>query len=1278
MGTLPLLARSGPLAIIQEAVDAVGRGEVVAISIIGDPGTGRTRLLDEAARILDERQVTVHRVAAFQATRTTPRETADRLSLPFDGSGPVALLVDDAQWIDATSLALIRAALANAGQGLMVLLAHSPIGGFERFAFESLAETSRRVGTYREIVLGRLTVDDLDPLVGGGRAGELAAFMIEASGGLPGALSEVVGRSVDEGTLRWEDGVLVMAGLHMPAQRRMGDRLAGLDATSRHLAELCAVAGRPVPVRVAAQALDVSAREVLEIGEGLGRQGFIQETPEGFAAVGSRVAEELGTTRRAFLSGELADAEMALGISDREPGIVGQHFLAAARWADAVPLLARAGLELAGRQHLAEAYPLIDGALDAYEQANLRDPDLEGRLRLGRATCFRLAGWSGRAAEDLDLAIALLAGEDRIAALGYAAQVADDRQRPQEGEWMLAEGMLEALIAGRRGSLGSLLTLHARTLARIGFSREADAELAKGLSVLAADGSAAQRHWGRYNAAWVAFDRGRARDAEALFSQLVDEAEQIGGQALLADREAWWARALFMAGRPDAALEARERSIEHADMGAGPVFLAHMALAEGAIRFGAWETAFDAADETLAIVLHQLPAWENSARYLRARALQGAGWVDEAAEEAVRALAVCPDGVNGRRWWVKIRVLQLELAADSGADWPATEALDLTDELLQSEWYLSAVRLMTIRATAEKDPSLAKEAMALADQLGVAGPAAEAAHAGSLWNTPEAAAVIASVKATAGHVPEAWRQGWEAQASIAAALSAPEVDDQAYEEASRRLAESLDQAFEEAGLGPAERLISPAQRRARGLVRRRKRPFRWTPLRIAAAVIGVVILGSGAGLAGGLFGGGTTVISQVIQQPATPAQPTTTRPLEIWETELGPPGKDVVVGQWSFGGDTEDEDQLALNTGASGRAGVWSADGYYWKYAAAGKVDSSPAVLGEIVIFGSDDGGVYSIAMPSGAPPLWIDDSSSAGIEGSPVLGAHSSGSSLVPTSGVRVYWASKDGVLRIRSDARKQTAQVFRFPADGALAGQVEASPLVLHGSIYVATTGGVLYAVDASEPFDERWSVDLGSPIRATPAAADGILYVGTENGVLWAVDEETGQKRACFESGDTIVSPPVIAEDTVLIPARDAQTLYAVEKGSCRLQAGILLSAPVTSSPAYADGMVYVAVGNFVEVWDLEARELAWQFPGVEQVGALAGRAGWPAVGDGVLYFTSEEPYLYAVDITTHKELWRFKLDSRVVNRPAIMDGAVVVADRSGMVWAIGCTDPPACGR
>ncbi len=60
--------------------------------------------------------------------------------------------------------------------------------------------------------------------------------------------------------------------------------------------------------------------------------------------------------------------------------------------------------------------------------------------------------------------------------------------------------------------------------------------------------------------------------------------------------------------------------------------------------------------------------------------------------------------------------------------------------------------------------------------------------------------------------------------------------------------------------------------------------------------------------------------------------------------------------------------------------------------------------------------------------------------------------------------------------------------------------------------------------------------------------------------------------------------------------------------------------------------------------------------------------PAITDGVVYFGSLDSNLYAVDIKTGQEKWRFKTENGIDSSPAVVDGAVFFASLDKNLYAV----------
>lgn len=1283
---LSVRARSRALESLDEAVERVAAGETVVVSLQGSVGSGRTALLDEFAHRLDTGGVAVRRAKAYAADQTRPGAVAGELGLEGDTSeGPLAFLIDDAQWMDTTSLGQLHLGVAEHTGGCLVALA--PERDADSLGIDKLADTAGRRGSYFSLVLDPLTVRDVEPALGGSEdeAEALAETLVERSQGLADDLDRLVDEWLEAGILERSSSGLVLVGEPPAARATLIEAIAALPRPERRAVEAASLAHRPLSLAMMAHLLGGDTDDALEAGERLSEHGLLRETPQGFAAVtdvdAGRVADGLGDVRRAATYGSLAGAAVAAGLDRAEPSLVGRYYLRATMWNEALPLLADAGLDLASQQRFGEALPLVEDALLAYENGAVDDPELEGRLRFARAQAFRFGGWPERAGADLEVAVSRLSGTLRIAALGYGGQVADDRQRPQESEEYLARALYEAVHQGEPAMQGSLLTLLARTLERLGFAVESDAVMAKGRALLDLHGDQAQRYRGRYNRAWIAFDRGQAKLADSLFTACTDEAAELGGSDYVADVEAWLSRALFVTGDVTRALQVRDSAILHADRAGstGPVFLSHMALAEGAAIYGRYEEALEAADEMLGLVLRQLPGWENAARYLRAQALFGLERLDEASEEIALAMDATPEGIDGKRWRDKIRVLQMQIETARGAPWPEEEANRLEDDLLGNNWYAVAVSLMTARAVHEKDPASGAEAAALAMQLGAPVAAAQAVQVGKGWDAEGAGAVIAAVKVVEQNMPEEWREGFRAMPAIAPALAAPDVDEENFRDAAAALDQQLQNALEEAGLADIDSLLSPAQRQARGLRRRRRRRPAWFA---AAAAAVVLIVGVTAGV----------VLADVLSDDP-PTVPTVPPPSGPEFTALPPENLPSVQEL------VRNQPYLASAAGGPTRGDlgfVGDVDGYWWKNESQFPLRSSPITWGPYVMYGSNDNLVHAVDLRTGQE-MWT--LATLGAVTSPVTVAEPAVSF---TDSPMAFVGSNDGNVYARDALRTNAQQAWQFPTEGP----VVAPPAVASGIVYVGSTDGYLYALRTAEGNmapDRRmvWRFGPVGEIRGGPLLAEGYVWFGSGDGFLRAINPSSGIERCRVNTAGAISSTPVYFDGHIYVSSEN-NNVWKIDPSNCVPVLSYPSAAPVKASPVILSNVTYIVpapielAGGAIQLPACGiAGEPSTTENGTEKTGDLLfmiekqavlaldaedGSCIWtastgldiqaaPAVAQGTVYVASRDGSLYAFDALTGEQRWTYETDSAIETSPALGRGMVLIASTDGTMYSIG---------
>jgi outer membrane protein assembly factor BamB len=253
-----------------------------------------------------------------------------------------------------------------------------------------------------------------------------------------------------------------------------------------------------------------------------------------------------------------------------------------------------------------------------------------------------------------------------------------------------------------------------------------------------------------------------------------------------------------------------------------------------------------------------------------------------------------------------------------------------------------------------------------------------------------------------------------------------------------------------------------------------------------------------------------------------------------------------------------------------------------------------------------------------------------------------------------------------------------WRFQTGGA----VRSSPVLANDLLYVGSSDGYIYAIDAKAGA-ERWRYDAGSAVTSTPAVVDGHLYSGTYDGsfvaldaasgkVLWSVKTGPDAQLAWgYESGDLFSSSPTVAGEKVLFGGGDG-FLYALESSTGRELWKVKTGGRVRSSPAVDHGVVFFGSfdGSLYAV-ELESGKQKWRYE-TEGSSLDSGQFGYdrksiqssPAVADDTVFFGARDGFLYAVGAEDGQLRWRFDHKISWVNSsPAVSDGLVYAGSSDG---------------
>lgn len=238
-----------------------------------------------------------------------------------------------------------------------------------------------------------------------------------------------------------------------------------------------------------------------------------------------------------------------------------------------------------------------------------------------------------------------------------------------------------------------------------------------------------------------------------------------------------------------------------------------------------------------------------------------------------------------------------------------------------------------------------------------------------------------------------------------------------------------------------------------------------------------------------------------------------------------------------------------------------------------------------------------------------------------------------------------------------------------------VEATPMLHDSVLYIGRIDGAMAAISLSK-HDTLWCYRTEGQISASPNIVDfrgeKSLVVGSYDNYMYCIDLATGALRNKFESGYYINGAVATTKSHAIFGGCDAW-LRIVDCAKGEMRDSLQLDGYIPASPAIADDCVYIGdySGNVYEIHTSKGRIYGYRtlLEAEEDSGSLV---SVPALSDKMLYITSSDKYLYAIDRKTGNQAWSYLLKGNVgESSPVVADDKVVVCSKTGIVCMLDAT-------
>lgn len=283
---------------------------------------------------------------------------------------------------------------------------------------------------------------------------------------------------------------------------------------------------------------------------------------------------------------------------------------------------------------------------------------------------------------------------------------------------------------------------------------------------------------------------------------------------------------------------------------------------------------------------------------------------------------------------------------------------------------------------------------------------------------------------------------------------------------------------------------------------------------------------------------------------------------------------------------------------------------------------------------------------------------------------------------------------------ALKNGKKLWSFASGKRIVG----TPAVSEGIVVFGSADRNIYGLNAADG-SLRWKVEAAEPVLGAVTIHEGIAYVGASDKTFRAIDIQTGKVVWSYEQvKGYIETKPLVVDDKVIFSAWD-NTLYALEKATgkeiWKWTGGLtrMHFSPAAVWPVASNGKVFIAdPQRAMTAVNLQNGETVWRTfrsqvretiglsedgervfsktmndsivcystltDTPEQVWASNVGFGYehapsmPQEKDGVVYGSTKEGLLFALEAKTGKIIWKHKIGNSLINTVVPLNGREVL--------------------
>ena len=231
-----------------------------------------------------------------------------------------------------------------------------------------------------------------------------------------------------------------------------------------------------------------------------------------------------------------------------------------------------------------------------------------------------------------------------------------------------------------------------------------------------------------------------------------------------------------------------------------------------------------------------------------------------------------------------------------------------------------------------------------------------------------------------------------------------------------------------------------------------------------------------------------------------------------------------------------------------------------------------------------------------------------------------------------------------------------WKYPTEGGIVTR----PFVSNDLVFAGSEDGRIYAVSAKTG-RLAWSHQVEKPVRSSPRVVDGHVYFGADDGYLHSINILSTRPEFSFDAGDAIRSSPAMSPEFIYF-GNEGGDFFCIDYHG-QLKWRFRAKRAITASALVSQGVVYfTSLDASLYALDAKSGWVLWRFR------MLKGSVSTPCRVENLLIVGSADGFIYCVDANNAKEIWKFETGHQVSGSPVVYKDAIYCGSADGMMYSL----------